>query len=869
MKKVILVVLLVPYLAPAQILDNFESGELKNWVQNVPGRWKADTLLSISGKLSLHHVFDNPETGTDRIGIKVNNLHPDEGKTSWSFIIRHGYEPSSSNNWMVFLLSGTGPETMSATETSSAYAIGVNITGSDDSLRLVKIISGNISTIISCGINWQTDIGTALAVRINIERDENGFWKVEVLRVSNELIKASSGTDGYSCNPGWFGISYKYTSTKDRLLWIDDVRIDGVFYEDTVPPGLEKCTITGINSLEISFSEEPEGILSVNNFILNGENAISIKKISELTFSVLFGSDFLNKKLNTLVINGVCDKSGNCRDNITYDFISVRAETGDVVISEIMADPVPSVSLPEKEYIEITNTTDFTFNLKGWKLLADDELYPFPQKILGPHGIMILCHKADTVFFGKYGITCGLTAFPVLNDQGKLVCLLDSTGLLIHGVEYSDGWYGNELKSEGGWSIEIIDTGYPFFDEGNWIASTSRSGGTPGIINSRAGRNPDISFEGLLNVYPEDSLHLMVMFSEPVTDSNRIPEKVKIEGGDVLKIQTVDPLLRNFMLSLSEPLNHGISYQIEISANLCDLAGNRIQNNKFPFGMPEQSVKGDILFNEILFNPLSGNSDFIEFYNASEKIVDASRLFLVSVNDTDSDTSDMKKVSAFPRCIMPSGYYAISSEEKEIEKTFPEGNSDLIFRADEMPSMPDDNGHLILYNRELDIIDEVRYSGEMHNPLLSGSEGISLEKTNPSMSSLDAVNWHSAAESSGWGTPGNVNSIFVDFPLSDEEVSFSSTRITPDTDGYEDFLSIGFRFPRTGNIITVTIFDEAGSFVRNIATNFLSGPESTLLWDGSAADGTPVRSGIYIILVTYYNDAGQRGRWKKVCTVIN
>jgi hypothetical protein len=203
-----------------------------------------------------------------------------------------------------------------------------------------------------------------------------------------------------------------------------------------------------------------------------------------------------------------------------------------------------------------------------------------------------------------------------------------------------------------------------------------------------------------------------------------------------------------------------------------------------------------------------------------------------------------------------------------VEITFPSGNPDFIFSADEMPSMPDDKGHLILLNRELDIIDEVYFNEKMHSPLFSGNEGIALEKSNPELSSLEPANWHSAAGSSGWGTPGSLNSIFIDTPADGDQVSFSSTRITPDSDGYEDFLSIGFRFPGTGNVISVSVFDESGSFVRDIATNFYSGPESTLLWDGTAADGSPVRSGIYIILINYFNDTGQKGRWKKVCTVI-
>ena len=74
MKKVILLALLMPFTAFGQIVENFESGSLNGWVQSTEGRWKTDTTESLSGRFSLHHIFDNPDAGTDVIGIPVINL---------------------------------------------------------------------------------------------------------------------------------------------------------------------------------------------------------------------------------------------------------------------------------------------------------------------------------------------------------------------------------------------------------------------------------------------------------------------------------------------------------------------------------------------------------------------------------------------------------------------------------------------------------------------------------------------------------------------------------------------------------------------------------------------------------------------------
>ena len=240
---------------------------------------------------------------------------------------------------------------------------------------------------------------------------------------------------------------YKYSSSRDRLLWFDDLRIDGIFHED--------------NEIPVT---------------------------------------------------------------------PVLPETGDVVISEIMADPEPVVSLPGREYLEITNRTDSSYNLKNWKLTSGDQDYLFPEVTIKPYGIMIICSAQDTSKFSRYGKVIGLKQFPTLTDNGKILLLYDTSGKLIHGVEYSSEWYRDELKSKGGWSLEMIDTGYPFYYQGNWTSSESGNGGTPGAVNSVAGNNPDNSFSGDLIVFPEDSLTISVRSPEPFFNLLRMIDSINIDG---------------------------------------------------------------------------------------------------------------------------------------------------------------------------------------------------------------------------------------------------------------------------------------------------------------------------------------------------
>jgi hypothetical protein len=871
MNKVILLVLLMPLPAFGQIMENFESGNLSDWIQSPEGHWNTDNSNPVSGRYSLHHFYDNPDAGSDRIGLPVRNLRPEKGTVKWEFILRYSYDPSSSNNWAIYLMSDSDPSSLQNGQSFSGYVVGVNQTGYDDTLRLWKVKGGIFTTVINSSINWQTGIGITDPVRISVERSETGEWKLNLFRMNQSLIGTSSGRDSELFRHEWFVIFYRYTSTRDRLLWLDDLIIEGVFQEDSEPPEITGCLISGNNSLQVSFSEEvSDGSLATANFELSpgDKKAVRVTKKSSLVISIEFEEPFLNKSKNKLIISNLCDIFQNCRSKCEFEFMPVRADPGDVIISEIMADPLPAVSLPSREYIEIFNRTDFPFSLKNWTLSDGNTVCDLLERVILPRNYMILCQAQDTSLFSGFGEVMGLKSFPALTDDGKILYISDSASLLIHGIEYASDWYGNNLKTDGGWSLEIIDTDYPFFMEGNWHASRSKSGGSPGMINSISGKNPDRIFSGINNAFPSDSISISLRFSEPVFIPGNNIKNIETGGPEAEKLVASDPLMRGYILYLKEPLQENMIYTIRIGNEISDFAGNVMQKSEYSFGIPEHARQGDILFNELLFNPFPGEPDFIEFFNCSEIVIDASELLLVSVNDKLRDTSSVNPVSDEKRCILPSDYFVITSDIEALLERFFSSDPDKVFEIRDLPSMPDDEGHLILYGPDLDKIDEVFYDENMHFSLLGGHEGISIEKIRTIGKSSDKSQWHSASEASGWGTPGAPNSVLSELEGENETIVLSSTRITPDNDGFEDFLVIDLNLKGNGNVVSVTVFNETGGFVKKITDNLLAGSTASIVWNGTADDENLVNTGIYIILINVFDDTGKILNWKKVCTVI-
>ncbi|MFN8239379.1 MAG: lamin tail domain-containing protein [Bacteroidales bacterium] len=872
MKKVILLLSLVPSLVSGQLSFTFEQGIPPGWVIYPAGEFAADNVNPLSGAMSIHHVYDNNTSGYAQAGFPTTNLRPDLGIVTWRFLVKHSSDPSSSNNWSVFLMADKGPPAMQLPGSVSGFAAGVNLNGYDDTLRIWKVNNGSTKPVLSSRVNWQTQVGTEKYAIIEISREQDGFWEIQVLDEDNNPLGNNSGRDNSLFAPGWCGVFYRYTSTRDRLLWIDDLSLDGIFREDTNPPSVIKTAAAGWRTVDIGLDEPAaNSVLDRNNFTLNGKagSATSVSLIEPDVIRISFSDELINHSSNEILIGILCDGRGNCTSNIKVLFNVDLPDAGDIVISEIMADPTPTVSLPPVEYIELFNNSREQVDAGRMKLIAGSQTYDIPSIILEKNEYIILCDSRDTMFFGAGFRKVPMKSFPSLNDDGKMLAIVDSSGKLIHCVNYSRDWYDDFLKASGGWSLEMVDCNFPFNETNNWRASSSPSGGTPGMKNSVFGINPDKNFEGIFNVFVADSASVLLTFTEPVKTLESVKEKISLTGSGVIEITPADITRENFILTTDSKIRGDKKiYTLVLPADVKDFAGNSPATYTCRFGIPVQPEARSVSFNELLFNPLPGDFDYFELYNNTDMVINLADLQVVSVNTTSGDTSSCYPVSSINRCLLPNELAAFSESPAKVVARYFSADPSRNFVTSPMPSMPDDKGKLVLLNRQLEVVDEVIYDEGMHFPLISNRDGIALEKISPVMSSLNRSAWHSASELSGWGTPGARNSVFNESPASDKIVTLSSSKITPDNDGNDDVLLIRFDTDGIDDVITLEIFDEMGNLVRRLAKTVLVTPGESLVWDGTGDDGKVQRRGIYVLLATITDSRGNSYRVKKVCAII-
>jgi len=860
MKKVLLLSLsLLSACVTAQVAYDFEGGSTEGWLSGSPGRWCADNLSPLGGSYSLHHCFDNTVSGTDAALFSIAGLHPELGMVRWDFTIRHATDPSSSNKWCFLVMSDTGPQDICDGRGYSGFAAGVNLTGYDDTLRLWHVDEGRAETVITTEVNWQNDVGVEGSVRIIVTRNKEGEWTVEV--AWGREHGAWSGVQDELHDIRYAGVVYTYTATKDRLLWVDDVSVDGVFIADKEAPEIMSVTALNRYTLQVIVSEEPDERFASGISLESGTRFEKVVKTGNSVYEIRLAGLIINKMPDRLIIESLCDRAGNCRADVHYEFVPAYAVSGDVVITEIMADPTPPVDLPECEYLELTNRTGDSLCTGRWMLIGDRDTALLPQEWIGPWERIILCSSASAVKMAKYARVISPKSFPSLNDSGETIALRDAYGALIHAVCYKPAFLGNGPKSGGGWSAEMTDLGNPFNEPEVWKPSSDPSGGTPGRGNSAEITAEDSSCPEVIGVWPVMPKQIEVLFNETVMTGNA--GSWVINGNATLPAVSADIADHSLVISLPDELRPGALYELVIPALLTDFAGNMACVTTLKTGLPSDPFTGDILFNELLFDPLPGCQDYIELYNNSEKIFDLSALYLGNGTNTPA-----MHAADVPRQLLPGEYVALTTDRKAVTGHYPCSAGQNIYESARLPSMPDDRGSVILYDRSLNIIDRVDYSASMHLLFLSGTEGIAVEKVAPDLPSDMASNWHSASEACGWGTPGTENSTLVNQTGQRSGMQFSATRISPDSDGFEDVLSVDVFPGGEGNVISVTVFNDRGFIVRKLAQRFAAGEGARFIWDGTSDSGARLPAGLYMIIAESFNTEGKTRRWKDVCALL-
>ena len=537
----------------------------------------------------------------------------------------------------------------------------------------------------------------------------------------------------------------------------------------------------------------------------------------------------------------------------------------DVVITEFMADPTPVNGLPNNEWIEIKNVSAVPVNVQGWRIGDATSLSgELPFYILQPDSMVIICTNSAVNALSVYGNVIPVTSFPSLDNNGDQVFLKTADGVVIHGIEFTLDWYGNALKQEGGWCLEMIDPKNACAGNVNWKASINPVGGTPGSVNSVNGVLSNLESAWLNRAYTEDNLNVVLVFDNAVDSiSASLPSNYQVDNGQVISAKTIEPLFNRVQLTFNQPMVPGNIYTITAN-NIRDCHGQPVSlPDEIKVGITEEASPMDLVINEIMFNPRSNANDYIEIYNRGQKLVDASALFIANRNSAGA-ISAARQISDQPYLIFPGDHIVVTTDLQNLQLNYLVKNPGSVIILPTLPSYPDDEGHVLLLKKQGEIVDEVNYNQKWHFKLIDNTEGVSLERIDPESGSQQENNWQSAASTAGYGTPTYINSQFQQPGIPGFEITVVPKIFSPDNDGHDDFTMINYFLGEPGYVANVIIYDAAGRPVKHLVKNGTLSQQGSWKWDGLNNDNQSLPVGNYIILTEVFNLQGLKKKYRNV-----
>ncbi len=270
---------------------------------------------------------------------------------------------------------------------------------------------------------------------------------------------------------------------------------------------------------------------------------------------------------------------------------------------------------------------------------------------------------------------------------------------------------------------------------------------------------------------------------------------------------------------------------------------------------------GDLFINEVLFNPFPEGADFVEIYNNSENEFLLEKLFLASRDNTGKLTQ-IYSLSGKNYLLPPKNYLAITKDTNEVFPFYFIECSACFQQVDKIPSFNNDDDYVVLLNENMEIIDELYYTEDLHHPLLADVNGVSLERISISKETNLSENWASASTEAGYATPGYKNSQTENANIGKPKVTFEPEAFSPNFDNYNDEYKIHIELEKPGYSGTVKIFDAKGRFLMDLIKNEILGTSEEIIWNGEDETGKRQPIGVYVVLVEIFNTHGQVYRFK-------
>jgi hypothetical protein len=543
--------------------------------------------------------------------------------------------------------------------------------------------------------------------------------------------------------------------------------------------------------------------------------------------------------------------------------LNIGYPKGSMLVNEFMYAPAGD----EPEWIELLNCSTDTVNLKNWRIsdnnVSTKTLISTINIVIAPLGYCIVAKDANfAVAHPSVQCPIVIASFSALNNTTQdAIVLYEPRLLTIDSLFYSPSWGGQDGKS-----LERIDVDRPSTDASNWGQSQDSIGSSPARPNSIVRMANDLSIIGCSQALVQESSGLVPQITIVVRNvgKNSAASYSVILSSDLNHDNTSDPgeiittINSNGPLHSSDSITYSYAWESVpegesvVTASIEYPADQRLKNNHSSVIVRTNYSARSVIVNEIMFDPLPNQNEWIELYNRSHAPVDLNGWKFRDRPTASGSTNSFRIVTQ--STILRIGEFALIAADSTIFDLFPylavrpAGCNVILLQASAGFGFNNDGDDIILQDLTGTQIDSVSYSSRWHRPDVTDTKGRSLERINPDLDSNSPANWTTSVLVTG-GTPGKPNSTLTLGGVSVSSLTFSPNPFSPDGDGFEDFCIIQYTLPLGSAIIHVKVFDIKGRLVRELANSQISASHGDIIWDGLDQNRQRVRIGPYIVLI--------------------
>lgn len=341
-----------------------------------------------------------------------------------------------------------------------------------------------------------------------------------------------------------------------------------------------------------------------------------------------------------------------------------------------------------------------------------------------------------------------------------------------------------------------------------------------------------------------------IQYSEPLNQTVLDVNNYNLINSNFHAPNSINTTLSGYNLIFQDSFSGNQTLELAI-INIEDLSGN-IMFDTLQILVPDTAQAGEVLINEVLFDPLSGGSDYVEITNNSNKSFDIYKYFIA---DFDNGVSNLKQINQH-FILSPGQFVLLSEDSTQILNDYPTNNPAAFIEMD-IPSYPNDSATIYILSPDTIVLNKFSYNHDMHFDLIKNSEGVSLERIliNSNNSNTNLI-WHSAAESVGWGTPGVANSQYLPIMSNSDFIAVNEV-FSPDSDGYQDIAVFTYNLPIIGMVGNALIYDNRGRLIKQVLNNELLSTSGEFTWDGVNEYGQKGSIGIYLVYFECFSKDGQ------------